>query len=279
MTTSFKMKNFWQKIRPVLIVCFWLLCSAGVITLLGASMIKQHHLSFQNIVVNVDDANEMQFIDQNTILQLLKDHQVNPEKTKPVNAIDYYQLEKVIESNPYVESAEMFVDANEKIQINVKQRLPILRIINSQGVSYYLDEYGMRMPVSSKFTARVPVATGFIFTNAEHRTATDSVIEQKLFTLANFIHRDSFLTSLAEQIIVNQQNEFELIPVIGNHSILLGQVDNLDEKFSKLKIFYKEGLNHTGWNQYSKINLKYSNEVYCTKRGMTNVADDSVNAY
>ena len=262
------MKKFWQKIKPLLLVAFWLVCSGGVITLLGASMIKQHHLSFQNIAVNIDDESGMLFIDQNDILQLLKDHQVNLEKVKPVNAIDYNKLEEIIESNPFVESAQVYVDANEKIQISVKQRVPILRIINNQSVSYYLDNHGSRMPCSSKFTARVPVATGFIFTNAEHPTAADSVIEQKLFTLANFIQRDSFLTALTEQIIVNQQNEFEIIPVVGNHSILLGDVSDLKEKFDKLKIFYKEGLNHTGWNQYSKINLKYENEVYCTKRGM-----------
>jgi cell division protein FtsQ len=262
------MKKFWQKIKHILITAFWLLCCAGVITLLGASMLRQHELSFQNIIVTIDDANDMLFIDANDILQLLKDHQVNLQKTKPVNAIDYYNLEKVIESNPFVESAEVFVDANEKIRISVKPRLPILRIINSQGVSYYLDEYGSRMPVSSKFTARVPVATGFIFTNAEYQTATDLVIERKLFSIAHFIQSDSFLTSLTEQIIVTKQNEIELIPVVGNHSILIGDENNLNEKFDKLKIFYKEGLNHTGWDQYTKINLKYANEVYCTKRGM-----------
>ena len=91
------MKRFWQKIKPILIVTFWLLCSGGVITLLGASMIKQHHLAFQNIAVNMDDENGMLFIDQSDILQLLKDHQVNNEKTKPVNAIDYNKIEEVIE--------------------------------------------------------------------------------------------------------------------------------------------------------------------------------------
>jgi len=263
------MKKFWQKIKPILIVAFWLMCSSGVITLLGASMIKQHHLSFQNITVNINDENEMLFIDQTDMLQLLKDHQVNLEKTKPVNAIDYNKLEEIIESNPFVQSAQVFVDANENIEVSVKQRLPILRIINNQSVSYYLDDHGSRMSCSSKFTARVPVATGFIFTNAEHPAAADSLIEQKLFTLANFIHNDSFLTSLTEQIIVNQQNEFEIIPVVGNHSVLLGDVNDLKEKFDKLKIFYREGLNHTGWNQYSRINLKYENEVYCSKRGMS----------
>jgi cell division protein FtsQ len=272
------MKNFWQKIKHSLIMVFWLLCCAGVITLLGASVMRQHELSFQNIVVSIDDANEMLFIDENDMLQLLKDHQVNLQKAKPVNAIDYYKLEKVIESNPFVESAEVFVDANEKIRITVKQRLPILRIINNQGVSYYLDEYGSRMPVSSKFTARVPVATGFIFTNSEYQTVSDLVIEKKLFTLAHFIQSDSFLTSLTEQIIITKQNEIELIPMIGNHSILIGDENELNEKFDKLKIFYKEGLNHTGWDQYSKINLKYANEVYCTKREMAGATVDSVGA-
>src|SRR6185295_7468268 len=262
------MQSFWKKIKPILITSFWVVCSVSVLVLLGASMIRQHHLSFQNITVNMDDENGMLFIDESDILQLLKDHQVNNEKAKPVNAIDYNKLEEVIESNPFVESAQVFVDANEKIQISVRQRLPILRIINNQSVSYYLDIHGSRMPLSSKFTARVPVATGFIFTNAEHPTIADSVIEGKLFALANFIQSDSFITSLTEQIIVNQQSEFEIIPLIGNHSILLGEVNDLKVKFDKLKIFYREALSHTGWNQYSRINVKYENEVYCTKRGM-----------
>src|SRR5437762_13448046 len=99
------MKKFWQKIKPILIVAFWLVCSGGVITLLGASMIKQHHLSFQNITVNIDDESDMLFIDQSDILQLLKDHQVNLEKAKPLNTIDYNKLEENIERNPFVESA------------------------------------------------------------------------------------------------------------------------------------------------------------------------------
>src|SRR4030095_5984961 len=101
------MKKFWQKIKPALLISFWVICGLGVITLLGSSMINQHHLSFQKITVTMNDDNGMRFIDQSDILQLLKDHQVNPEKTKQVNAIDYEKLEEVIESNPFVESAQI----------------------------------------------------------------------------------------------------------------------------------------------------------------------------
>ena len=40
-----------------------------------------------------------------------------------------------------------------------------------------------------------------------------------------------------------------------------------EEKFEKLKMFYTEGLNKTdGWNKYSTINIKYKNQVVCTKK-------------
>jgi hypothetical protein len=101
------MKKLWQKLKPVLIIAFWVICSGGVMILLGSSMMRQHHLPFQRITINIDDDNNMLFIDESDVLRLLKDHQVNPEKIKPLNAINYEKLENIIETNPFVESAQM----------------------------------------------------------------------------------------------------------------------------------------------------------------------------
>lgn len=260
------MKKFWNKIKPVLIFTFWVLCAGGVITLLGAAIQKQQHMSFRSIEVNIDETNGVLFLSKEDVLRMLKDDQVNTDKQQPVREVNFGKLERVMENNPYVENAELFVDVNGIIQVNIRQRTPILRVINNQGVGYYLDEHASKMPLSSKFTARVPVATGNILAGAENSNNHDSVTLQKLYSLAAFINRDTFLTSLIEQIVVNNQREFELIPSLGNHTILLGDIDELNEKFSKLKIFYRDGLNHVGWNNYSQVNLKYRNEVYCTKR-------------
>lgn len=260
------MKKIWIKIKPVLIATFWVLCVSGLMVLLGASINHQQHLSLQSIKVNIDESNGMLFLSKDDIVNLLQNDQISTDQSKPINKINYSKLERVIENNPYVENAELFVDANGNIQINIAQRTPILRVINNAGVSYYIDEHARKMPLSSKFTARVPVATGNILASAENENKTDSLTEGKLFALARCINSDSFLTSLTEQIVVNNQKEFELIPRIASHSILLGDTDNMEEKFNKLKIFYKEGLNHVGWNDYSQVNLKYENEVYCTKR-------------
>ncbi len=262
------MKNFWNKIKPVLIIAFWIACGSGVIVLLGASIQKQKTISFSGIDVNIDESNGNLFISKNDVLQILRDNRVNLKSVKSASSVNYRQLEQVLENNPYVEHAEVYADANEKIKINIQQRTPVLRIINNQSVSYYLDNHGKRMPLSSNFTARVQVVTGFIFTNADHQSIADSITEKNLFVLADFIQRDSFLSSLTEQIIINKQNEIEIIPMIGNHSILIGDTENLNEKFERLKIFYRETIGHVNLNQYSMINLKYDDKIYCVRRGV-----------
>jgi cell division protein FtsQ len=254
------------RIRPVLLALLWLLLGGSVVVLLGAAFVDSRQEPFVQVIVDVDESDGNLFVSRQDVLLLLKDHQLNAEKKKQVGSIGYESLERAIESNPFVRSAEIFVDAQHNIRVSVQQRLPVLRIINSQRVSYYLDDRRRRMPCSPKFTARVPVATGNIFTNAEHADSADLMLEKKLFVLTDFIRHDSLLNALFAQIVVNEKQEFELIPLLGDHSVLIGDADNLENKFSKLRIFYREGLNRTGWQQYSLINLKYAGEVYATKR-------------
>src|SRR5690606_38519624 len=91
----------------------------------------------------------------------------------------------------------------------------------------------------------------------------DSLNEQKqmmqLFSLANFINQNPFWNAQINQVFINQNGDFELIPRVGNHRIILGNTQNMDKKFNKLKLFYQKGLNNTGWNEYSIINLKFKN--------------------
>ena len=66
---------------------------------------------------------------------------------------------------------------------------------------------------------------------------------------------------------INNEKEFELYPAIGNHKIIFGEAKDIAEKFEKLKLFYNEGLNKTdNWNKYAVVNLKYKNQVVCTKK-------------
>ena len=86
----------------------------------------------------------------------------------------------------------------------------------------------------------------------------------RIYKLAQFIARDTFFNAQIEQIYLNSDNDFELIPLIGKHVIIFGDAGNMEEKFGNLLVFYKQGLAVQGWEKYDTINLKYHNQVVAT---------------
>jgi cell division protein FtsQ len=132
------------------------------------------------------------------------------------------------------------------------------------------------MPVTEKFTSAVPVASGYIFDKSAQQNLHLSVpfpgdsinkpVLVQLNEVALFLKNNDFWDSQIEQIYVNESNQLELVPRVGNHIILIGSSDDLAVKMNKLMIFYKEGINKTGWDKYSQINLKFKDQVICTKR-------------
>ncbi|MFM7217004.1 MAG: cell division protein FtsQ/DivIB [Bacteroidota bacterium] len=196
---------------------------------------------------------------------------------KPLSSINMAVLEKYILSNPFVSVVRVFSSIDGKLQIEVVQRDPILRVINFSNESFYIDGEGKYMPASDNYTARVPVVNGYLFNReAEHQVRTIREEEEgtspevdrigQVFEVAKFIRKDPFWRSQVEQLYVAVDGGIELVPRVGNHVVVLGDATALDEKFEKLYLFYTEGLSKTGWNKYKTINLEFEDQVVCTKR-------------
>jgi cell division protein FtsQ len=266
------------KTRTILLMVTWVLTGATVFTLLGFVSKKQQELHCKNVEITIDEKVNHEFIDQQDILSLINSKGIVTGKT--LATINIALLEKIILTNPYVESAEVYSTIDGTVHADITQRNPIVRIINMHDEQFYIDQQGEFMPVSDHYTPPVIVANGYIFNTyaemkiQEHHTETDSVVMDSLqmprmidqvYKLASFIEADTFWNANTEQIYVNETQELEIIPRIGNHRILLGDTSNLNDKFKRLMIFYKEGLSKTGWNNYSLINLKFRGQVVCTK--------------
>ena len=185
----------------------------------------------------------------------------------PVREIDVARVERVLESDPFIHDADVFIDASNQVHIEVTQREPILRIIDKNGVNYYLDEFGEKMPLSKHFTARVLVATGNIppFDKNFLRRKKRNTLKD-LFELTNVFLEDEFLNPLIEQVYVTNSGDYHLIPNLGDQKIILGNMDNLEEKLFHLETFYKEAIPHKGWQKYKTINLKFKGQVVARKR-------------
>ncbi len=124
------------------------------------------------------------------------------------------------------------------------------------------------MPLSPNFTLRIPVATGNFKDSYNNSGAINDPMIKEVFNIADFISKDEFWSAQVEQIYLNENKEFEFIPRLGDHTILIGKNENLQEKLDKLMIFYKEGLKNTGWDNYNTINVKYEGQIICTRKNI-----------
>jgi cell division protein FtsQ len=148
------------------------------------------------------------------------------------------------------------------INVEISQRQPILRMMNRNDQDFYVDQHGLKIPLSANFTARVIVANGYIDEAfANNVDSLHNAIAKELFKTADFIRRDSLWDAQISQIYVNKDHEIELIPRVGNNRILLGNADSLESKFHNLLVFYKKALPLVGWDAYKVINIKYANQV------------------
>lgn len=184
----------------------------------------------------------------------------------PLGNLDMERMERVLEASTFVKSAETFIDAENIVHLKIVQREPIVRIIDRDGQSYYLDKTGEKMETSNHHTARVLVATGNIQPfDPEFKTSKRHHL-RRVFELTEVILKDDLLEPLVAQIHVADNGDVQMIPNIGDQRIILGNLEELDNKLFRLKTFYKEALSRMGWNKYKTINLKFKNQVVCEKR-------------
>ncbi len=251
-----KWKNILNK---TLTISAWVLGAAGFMVLVGAAIHKHRIATYTELVVGIDDHRGLFFVEEEEVSDMFNALYGDSLATKRLSELDLSVLEDTLEVNPFTERAEVYFTDGGEVHIDITQKAPLLRIINSKGVSYYLDENGEKMPLSEKFTARVPVATGSIGEN-------DSSLNTSLIGLTNFMYADPFWQAQFEQVYINEDQEFELVPKLGDHIVLLGKAEELTDKFKRLMIFYKEVLAAEEESTFKLVNVKYDDQIICTKR-------------
>jgi len=257
-------------------IILWVLVLAYVVVAFGFDAGKQQHLVCNQVEVCILDSSRSAFITPAIVKNLLQKKGINLIG-KNFNEIDLSSLENTLNNCPPIENAEAYKTVGGKLVIEVRQRSPILRVIDANNVSYYIDNKGYVMRLSGNYTSRVIIANGYIHCAVPDNGRlsvldVDNSLKDKhymladLFKLAQFIADDDFWNAQIEQVFVNALGDFELIPRVGAHVIVFGDFSNCEEKFSNLMSFYKNGLPAVGWNKYETINLKYKGQVICTKR-------------
>jgi len=264
--------------KKIISVVVWIIALSGLIASLAFTSSNQKNIEVKSLNIKIENTDLNSFIDVNDVKLFLTKREEHILNSK-IKSVDITKIEKALDVHPAIEKAEVSVDINGDVDIEVIQRTPLVRIFNTDGESYYIDTKSKLMPLNEKYTARVIVATGFINEPFAKRVkvSVNEIINSEtyrklsvlddIYVLCNYIEKDSVLKNLVHQINMTNENEVEMYLAIGNHKVIFGDAIDIDEKFKKLKQFFIDGLNKTdGWNKYSTINLKYKNQVVCTKK-------------
>jgi len=256
----------------------WVLVLSGLLFSLGFVSKREKEIIAENLNIEILNNDENLFLNETEVKGFVEDRQ-QPVLGKTYENISISELEKALNSHPAIENAEVSATLNGEVRIEVTQRTPIVRVFNKNGESYYIDQQSKLMPLNENYSARVLIASGELNEPFDQRSQflVDEIAKSEslsqlsvlddILAITRHIESDSLLHCLIHQIYVNQDKEVELFPVFGCQKIILGNTSNLEEKFNKLKLFYKQGIGKTdSWNKYSSLNLKFKNMVVCTKK-------------
>ena len=262
--------------KKILKISGWIGITAVLFVLFAAAISSSSDSVLGDVIIDIAYAGENYFIDQEEVRETVLDLGYVRGETR-LNEIDPGRIERILQNDAFIQDAEVYKELNGDLHVDVLARKPIARVFNNSGKSVYIDHLGKVMPLSKKYTARILVVSGHISMNLDQvvgknvseldlETAhPDAAILNDVYAMSKFIGQDDFWKAQFNQVYVTRDKEFELIPRVGDHQILLGDAENLDKKLTKLRLFYREGLDKTGWNEYKTLNLKYTNQVVCTK--------------
>lgn len=208
-----------------------------------------------DLQIVVKDSLDKHFVNEEDVRLLLDRSHLDPVG-KPMSEVNTDRIETELLKNEMVSTVEAYKTPSGIIKLEVYQKMPILRVISVRG-NYYVDNEGSTMPVSRRYAAHVPVVSGYV---EKELAMTD------LYKFALFLQKNEFWNNQIEQIFVHPDREVELIPRVGNHRIMLGTFDRFEEKLDNLQLFYEQAIPKVGWEKYSMINLKYKNQIVCTKK-------------
>ena len=237
-------------IKKLIIIFQFLIICTLFVSLLSFTL---KSMSLDNQALNSIKINSSQnsFVSVDNVIDILSREGLVYENQ---DVYDIKSIESVIMNQPQIKEAEVFLNLDGLVDVIVEEKKPILRVFELSD-SYYLDEDCQIMPLSDLYTSRNLIASGDL----------NSFNTEDICKLSKYIESDKFLKSLISQIYF-EKNNIILVTRIKNHEINIGDLDFIELKFNNLLCFYNNVIEFKGWNYYKSINLKYTDQIICSKK-------------
>ncbi|MDR1983808.1 MAG: hypothetical protein LBQ28_03155 [Prevotellaceae bacterium] len=246
--------------------------AAAIVTYLLIAFVfidnKKQTLVCKNININIDNNETPAFIDVNNIKSVLLNcgEKIIGERLDKINT---YKLKQILSKNNAIKSINIFTSIDANLNVEIKQRRPILRI-QCENARCYIDDTGYMFPLLARPNLHIPIVTGIMpsapakgFAGYIPKNGSGKFLNQ-LCEFAVFLKNNTFWNNMIQQINITN-NKVEIVPQIAEHIVKLGSLENFKSKLNKLQKFYKNAMPTIGWDKYKTINIEYKNQIICKK--------------
>jgi len=240
--------------RKVLNMISWVILASYLGVSLWFTEQQMDQLTLLEVDVDIADSSLSHFISPAEVTGILARQGVRTTGAR-LSELNRDLVKSTVKTLSGVKDALVYSTPGGTLYIRVWQRTPIMRFISPVS-SFYIDSEGSEMALSENYSARVLMVTG---------SGNKKFLSDSLFHLVRMIRNEAFFDALIGEISINPDHTLEIIPRVGDQRIFFGDAGNYEWKLTKLKVFYEKGLPNVGWDRYSEIDLRYSNQVVAKK--------------
>lgn len=242
----------WKKI---VFVTFNIVLGAYVVLAMTAFNKPADDVVCRDVRIQIEKGLVDGFLSEPDIKSMLHHDAISPVG-QSMEKINLRMMEEKLQSKELIEKAECYKGQNGLICIDIRQRIPVIRVMNCKGEDFIVDSHGKPMP-HSDYTCNLIIATGDI---------SKQYAEKWLAPLANTVLSDSFWKNQIVQLNVLSDGSIEIVPRVGGHVAYIGQPVDVSKKLERLQKFYRYGLTQAGWNKYSRVSVEFDNQIVCKRK-------------
>lgn len=241
----------------------WMLKSLlllGLAALTLSAVMHKKKGAISGVEMSLSGALKLNLIDKHYVRDLLVEHFGSDLNGAPIEFLPVRDVEKMFENDPYIKDAQVNIDHNGKLSIQLQERHPLMRILTDDA-AFYLDDTGVSVPLSTHYSARVPI---ILLPQEGNQWLTDKK-RKELVNLVDEINAMDFMKALVDQVEVMPTGEYEIIPLLGHERIKIGSAEELKEKFKNISLFYKKEIGKGKWSTCKYIDARYKGQIICEK--------------
>ncbi len=237
--------------------CLMSLClMAYLVVALAFTSRFSHEEQCRGLTIVVNDSTERRFVTAAELANELGQlpSRITSMRLDEVNTDSITRLFRAIDK---IENVRVVKMTDHTVRITVDPMVPVARVFDG-ATSYYINRQGKRISANPRYHIDVPVIQGHFIDSIFPPTA--------LLPLIEYIVADSVWNPLMSMIKVDSPNDIIFVPIVRGQVVNLGDVNNIEQKFHRLRRFYTEVLPVKGWDFYDTISVKWGGQVVASRR-------------